>query len=72
MNRITWAMGTPLRERWQREEERALIDRVAAAWGFQDKNRRGEEEGYDWEALREWVGLRGMVLDRPGLMEGME
>ena len=72
MDRITWAMGTPLRERWLREEERALIDRVAAAWGFQDKNRRGEEEGYDWEALREWVGLRGMVLDRPGLMEGME
>lgn len=72
MDRITWAMGTPLRERWLREEERALIDRVAAAWGFQDKRRRGEEEGYDWEALREWVGLRGMVLDKPGLMEGME
>lgn len=72
MDRITWAIGTPLRERWLREEERALIDRVAGAWGFKDKHRRGEEEGYVWEALREWVGLRGMVLDRPNLMEGME
>lgn len=72
MNRITWASGTPLRERWLREEERALVDRVASAWGFQEVNRRGEEEGYEWEALREWVGLRGMVLDRPELMEGME
>lgn len=72
MNRITWASGTPLRERWLREEERALVDRVASAWGFQELNRRGEEEGYEWEALREWVGLRGMVLDRPELMEGME
>lgn len=72
MDRITWATGTPLRERWLREEERALIDRVAGAWGFQDKLKRGEEEGSDWEALREWVGLRGMWLDRVELMEGME
>ena len=72
MDRITWSIGTPLRERWLREEERALIDRVAGAWGFQDKLKRGEEEGEDWEALREWVGSRGMVLDRVELMEGME
>lgn len=72
MNRITWAMGTPLRERWLREEERALVDRVAGAWGFQDENRRGEEEGGEWEALREWALMRGMVLDKPELMEGME
>ncbi|MCJ1424757.1 hypothetical protein MMC29_002645 [Sticta canariensis] len=72
MDRITWSIGTPLRERWLREEERALIDRVAGAWGFQDKFKRGEEEGEDWEALREWVGSRGMVLDRVELMEGME
>ncbi|MCJ1261998.1 hypothetical protein MMC22_001867 [Lobaria immixta] len=72
MDRITWSIGTPLRERWIREEERALIDRVAGAWGFQDKLKRGEEEGRDWEALREWVSLRGMVLDRVSLMEGME
>lgn len=72
MDRITWAIGTPLRERWLREEERALIDRVAGAWGFQDRLKRGEEEGSDWEALREWVGLRGMVLDAVELMEGME
>lgn len=72
MNRITWAIGTPLRERWLREEERAMVDRVAGAWGFQDENKRGEEEGEEWEALREWVLMRGMVLDNPELMEGME
>ena len=72
MDRITWAMGTPLRERWLREEERALVDRVAGAWGFQDENKKGEEEGGEWEALREWALMRGMVLDKPELMEGME
>ena len=72
MDRITWAMGTPLRERWLREEERAFVDRVAVAWGFQSMNKRGEEEGEEWEALREWALLRGMVLDKPELMEGME
>ncbi|KAL8783171.1 MAG: hypothetical protein Q9213_004800 [Squamulea squamosa] len=72
MDRVTWATGTPLRERWMREEERMLIDRVAGAWGFQQRSRRGEEEGPDWEALREWIGMRGMVLDRTELMDGME
>lgn len=72
MDRITWAMGTPLRERWLREEERALVDRVAGAWGLQDVTKRGEEEGGEWEALREWALMRGMVLDKPELMEGME
>lgn len=72
MDRITWAMGTPLRERWFREEERALVDRVAGAWGFQDEHKRGEEEGGEWEALREWALMRGMILDKPELMEGME
>ena len=72
MDRITWAMGTPLRERWLREEERASVDRVAGAWGFQDEKKRGEEEGGEWEALREWALMRGMVLDKPELMEAME
>lgn len=72
MERITWATGTPLRERWLREEERAMIDRVACAWGFQETWRRGEEEGRDWQRLREWTGLRCMVLDKIELMEGME
>ncbi|KAI4282552.1 MAG: hypothetical protein L6R38_002849 [Xanthoria sp. 2 TBL-2021] len=72
MDRVTWASGTPLRERWMREEERMLIDRIAGAWGFQQRSRRGEEEGPDWEALREWVGMRGMILDRTELMDGME
>ncbi|KAL8976496.1 MAG: hypothetical protein Q9177_006844 [Variospora cf. flavescens] len=62
MDRVTWATGTPLRDRWTREEERMLIDRVAGAWGFQQRWRRGEEEGQDWEALREWIGMRGMAL----------
>lgn len=72
MKRVTWTTGLPLRERWLREDERAMVDRVAVAWGFQQISRRGEEEGQDWEALREWAGLRGMVLDRVGLMDGME
>ncbi|MCJ1444476.1 MAG: hypothetical protein MMC23_004978 [Stictis urceolatum] len=72
MDRITWADGTPLRERWLREEERAMMDRVASSWGFRESRRKGEEEGPEWEALKELVGLRGMILDRVELMEGME
>ena len=72
MDRVTWAPGVPLRERWMREEERAAIDKVAGAWGFRESWRRGEEEGEDWDALREWVGRKGMMLDRVELMEGME
>ncbi|KAI4120991.1 MAG: hypothetical protein LQ347_006984 [Umbilicaria vellea] len=72
MDRVTWATGIPLSERWLREEERAAIDRVAGAWGFKERSKRGEETGTDWEALREWVGLRGMILDRTELMDGME
>jgi len=72
MDRVTWATGTPLRERWMREEERAMVDRVAGAWGFAESWRRGEEEGRDWQNLRDWIGLRRMVLDKVELMEGME
>lgn len=72
MDRVTWATGLPLRERWLREEERAALDRVAGAWGFKEPWRRGEEEGREWEELREFIGRRGMVLDRVELMEGME
>lgn len=72
MVRITWATGLPLWERWIREEERGAIDRVAQAWGFKSKDKWGEEEGEEWDDLKEWVGLRGMVLDRVELMEGME
>ena len=72
MDRVTWSRGVPLWERWVREEERAAFDRVAGRWGFQDVRRRGEEEGTDWDVLREVVGLRGMGLDRVELMEGME
>jgi hypothetical protein len=72
MDRVTWAPGIPLRERWIREEERHAIDKIAGAWGFRESWRRGEEEGDDWVALREWIGGKGMMLDRVDLMEGME
>lgn len=72
MDRITWRKGTPLSERWLREDERALVDRVAGAWGFQAISMRGEEDSAEWEALREWAGSRGMILDSPELMDGME
>jgi hypothetical protein len=72
MDRVTWAQGMPLRQRWIREEERAAIDKIAGAWGFRESWRRGEEEGDDWDALREWIGRKGMILDRVELMEGME
>lgn len=72
MDRVTWTLGIPLRQRWIREEERAAIDRIAGAWGFREVWRRGEEEGEEWDALREWIGMKGMVLDRTSLMEGME
>ena len=72
MDRVTWARGVPLWERWVREEERAALDRVAGKWGFAARERRGEEEGEEWEVLREECGVRGMCLDRVELMEGME
>ncbi|KAF2145375.1 uncharacterized protein K452DRAFT_283736 [Aplosporella prunicola CBS 121167] len=72
MDRVTWAPGMALTERWLREEERAAVDMVAQAWGFKEDLRRGEEEGEEWDELREWVGLRGMVLDKVDLMEGMQ
>jgi len=72
MERVVWQPGLRLRDRWLREEERLYFDRVAQAWGFKEKWRRGEEQGEDWEALREFCGRRQMVLDKTDLMEGME
>ncbi|RAH48257.1 uncharacterized protein BO95DRAFT_440597 [Aspergillus brunneoviolaceus CBS 621.78] len=72
MERVTWQPGVPLRHRWLREEERAAFDKVALAWGFKDVYLRGEEEGEEWESLREFIGMRGMILDRTDLMEGMQ
>ncbi|EER42350.1 conserved hypothetical protein [Histoplasma capsulatum H143] len=72
MMRVVWIPGVPLRERWLREEERAAMDKVAVAWGFKDPRRIGEEEGEEWESLREFIGMRGMILDKTDLMEGME
>ena len=70
--RISWQDGIPLWERWAREDERAMMEKVAAAWGFKEKDRRGEEEGEEWEALKELTAMRDMLLDRTELMENME
>lgn len=74
MQRVTWATGTPLRERWIREEERAAMDKVVLGFGFSQaqKSRWGDESGPEWEYLREWIGERGLITDRVELMEGME
>ncbi|KAF1970248.1 hypothetical protein BU23DRAFT_570845 [Bimuria novae-zelandiae CBS 107.79] len=69
--RVVWQPGTALLDRYLREDERAALDRIACAWGFKEEWRRGDEEGEEWEGLREWVSLRGMVLDKPDLMPGM-
>ncbi|CAK7229355.1 hypothetical protein SBRCBS47491_007217 [Sporothrix bragantina] len=71
MRRVTWAPGTPLRERWLREEERAALDSVACAFGFREAHRYGEEEGSEFQALREYIMRKGMLLDQIELMEGM-
>jgi hypothetical protein len=70
-DRVVWRPGVPLLDRYMREDERAALDRIACAWGFKEEWRRGEEEGDDWEGLRQWILLRGMVLDKPDLMPGM-
>lgn len=72
MERVTWAQGTPLRERWIREEERAATDRVAVAWGLRERERWGDEEGVEWEVLRDWAARRRMWVDKVELMDGME
>lgn len=72
MNRVTWAPGIRLLPRWLREEERAGLDKVACAFGFSEANRHGEEEGVDFESLRRYILLRGMVLDRVESMPGMK
>ncbi|KAF2222871.1 hypothetical protein BDZ85DRAFT_274070 [Elsinoe ampelina] len=72
MVRVTWSSGMPLWERWVREEERAAVDRIAQAWGFRNRVKWGDEEGAEWDELREWAGVRGMVLDKVEFMQGME
>lgn len=71
MKRVTWTPGTPLRYRWLREEERAALDKVACAWGFQEPWRHGEETGPEWEGMKEYMGYRQMLLDRVEFMDGM-
>lgn len=71
MKRVTWAPGMALRDRWMREEERAALDTVACAFGFSEKHRWGEEQGVEFQTLREYILRKGMILDRVELMEGM-
>ncbi|PVH96409.1 hypothetical protein DM02DRAFT_119223 [Periconia macrospinosa] len=70
-NRVVWRPGMPLLDRYMREDERAAMDRIACAWGFKEEWRRGDEEGEEWEGLRQLILLRGMILDKPDLMPGM-
>lgn len=70
-DRVVWRPGVPLLDRFMKEDERAALDRIACAWGFKEAWKRGDEEGDDWEGLRQWILLRGMVLDKPDLMPGM-
>jgi hypothetical protein len=70
-DRVTWRPGVPLLDRYLREDERAALDRIACAWGFKEIWRRGDEEGEEWEGLKQWTLLRGMILDQPDLMPGM-
>jgi ribosomal protein L5 len=69
--RVVWRPGMPLLDRYLREDERAAMDRIACAWGFKEEWRRGDEEGEEWEGLKELCLLRGMILDKPDLMPGM-
>ncbi|KAF2639889.1 hypothetical protein P280DRAFT_491017 [Massarina eburnea CBS 473.64] len=69
--RVVWRPGIPLLDRYMREDERAALDRIACAWGFKETWRRGDEEGEEWEGLRQWILLKGMILDKADLMPGM-
>lgn len=71
MIRVTWAKGIPLHQRWLRENERAALDKVACSFGFSETTRHGEEEGAQFQALREYILQKGMVLDQIDLMEGV-
>ncbi|KAK3694080.1 hypothetical protein B0T22DRAFT_476861 [Podospora appendiculata] len=64
MKRVTWAPGTPLAQRWIREEERAAFDKIACSFGFSEVYRYGEEEGRDSESHGSWV-KNGWNLDEP-------
>ncbi|KAA8634787.1 hypothetical protein SMACR_02820 [Sordaria macrospora] len=72
MKRVTWGPGIPLRERWIREDERAAYDKIACSFGFGEVLRYGEEEGEEFDVLREYILSKGMILDAVNLMPGMQ
>ena len=57
---------------WNDDGARKELVKFFEAWGFEDRHRRGEEQGEEWEALRDTIGLRGMVLDKTEFLEGMQ
>ncbi|KAF2743144.1 hypothetical protein M011DRAFT_471681 [Sporormia fimetaria CBS 119925] len=69
--RVVWRPGQPLLMRWLREDERAALDKIAIAWGFTEDEKKGDEQGEEWDGLRQWCALRGMWLDKPELLPGM-
>ncbi|KAK4143219.1 uncharacterized protein C8A04DRAFT_37581 [Dichotomopilus funicola] len=71
VKRLSWAIGTPLHHRWLYEDERAAMDKVACSFGFSDEARYGEEEGPEFQWLREYALTRYMILDAVSLMPGM-
>ncbi|KAL2017556.1 hypothetical protein VTK56DRAFT_1990 [Thermocarpiscus australiensis] len=71
MKRVTWAIGTPLRQRWLHEEERAALDKIACSFGYSEEHRYGEEEGEEFAWLREYMLRKSMILDAVDLMPGM-
>ncbi len=70
-DRVVWRPGVPLLDRYVRADERAALDRIACAWGFKELWKRGDEEGEEWEGLRQLCLWRGMVLDKSDLLPGM-
>ncbi|KAF3922412.1 hypothetical protein AA313_de0204648 [Arthrobotrys entomopaga] len=72
MIRVNWIPGVFMRERWFMEEQRALTDRVAMAWGYQEPWKRGLESGWEWEMLKHWAGVKGMIIDASEMVEGRE
>jgi hypothetical protein len=69
-DRVHWQSGAGLTQRWLREDERAFLDKIAQSWGFGDKKMHGLESGPEWDALRDTIGVRVMVLDKTEFMPG--
>ncbi|KAJ8107023.1 hypothetical protein OPT61_g9148 [Boeremia exigua] len=56
-DRVVWRPGVPLLDRYIRADERAALDRIACAWGFKELWKRGDEDGEEWEGLRQLLSI---------------